>query len=126
MKLQSRGMSAAMTKKCVQTVLECYAEFDIPGAQLPSPSTSARWRMGTRRPARIGAARDVETTKETVFLSDMTTKGGNKVDSAHIMSPPDKYGPPPLDLIRYSASNLYLSSFLISDLPDTAQVLLTL
>jgi hypothetical protein len=122
MKLQSRGMSAAMTKECVQTVLECYAESDIQGAKLPSPSTSARWRMGTRRLSRIGASRDVDTMKETIFLSDMTTKGGNKVNSAHIMSPPDKDGHTPLDSFRYSVSNLYFSSFLVPDLPHTAQL----
>jgi hypothetical protein len=111
MKLQARGMSAASTKECVKTVLDCYAESDIRHAQLPSPSTSARWRMGTRRLARIGAARDVDTMEETIFLCDMTTKGGNKVNSAHIMSPPDKHGQsysPRLDSLLWLESLLFL------------------
>jgi hypothetical protein len=102
MKLLSRGMSAAMVKDCVQTVNDCYAEFEIRNAQLPSPSAAARWRMGSRRLSRVGAARDTDKMKETIFLSDMTTKGGNKVNSAHIMSPPGKDGLPQIPIFPLS------------------------
>lgn len=110
MKLLARGMSAAMAKECVQTVLDCYAESEIRNAKLPSPSTAARWRMGSRRIGRIGAAREIDRMDETIFLSDMTTKGGNKVNSAHIMSPPDKHGHTPF--LVHSLSSPYGTFYL--------------